>query len=202
MVFDISEMKKRISDAAPVPHDETPSYKRFEKFFGPFALSATMALVYIITISIDSSLSANNKILDLLPMLSARIDFLEEIGDYSLTGYIAAIAAGLAMVPILVTIHTFWYWRLVLIPRKNRSFNFITLAIMINGFIVLSGLVWIAFFSVPQLFDPSRTGLRIVLLWPIFPALASGVIYLVAEMTFAILVGLIKFTLPHGASNG
>ncbi len=195
-------MKKRIQNAAPARYDETPSYRRFSTTFAPLALTAVLILVYTLTIFIDSPLSVSSKILEMLPILEGRIEFLEKVGGYSEIGYVAAVMVGLIMVPLLVAINAFFYWRLVLVPRKNMSVNLITLAIIANGFIVFGVLVWIVFVSVPHLYDPSKAGLRVVLFWPIFPALASGVIYLVAEMAFRALIGLLKFILPHGDSSG
>lgn len=202
MTSRISELEGKIRRAAPAPHNETPSYRIFSKWFAPVTLFSIMFLIYLLTLLVNFELSTSyDSLVENLPILKNRLDFLQSSDQLSQRGFIVTIVVALMAIPVFVAINVVFYWKLVLSPRQSRKINRYTFFSILMACAVFGLLTWIAFVSVPSSFDPKRPGLVMILFWPFFPALGAGMIYLIITVIFSVLVGCYKFSRRIGAPN-
>lgn len=188
-----SDFKKRVLDAAPAPHDETPSFKRFSAVFSPLSILFTLALAYALSIAFASDYqSKSDALLSVLPITKGRIFFLHGHGAYSEAAYVATIVCAAIAIPMLVAVNGVFYLTLVALPGQCRGVNRITFLSLLYALCVVAVFTWIIFISVPSHFEPARPGLAVILFWPVFPALGALFVPGVSFVVFSVLVGLLK----------
>lgn len=137
-----------------------------------------------------------------IPSIVARHEFLAVGGKASQTAFLATVASGLAVCPVLLLVNLLWYCKLVLLPRKHKGVSGRTFLVVGLALTIVSGLLWISFLSVPKDFDPDQVGLAAVLFWPFFPFFGSCVFFITSFALFSSSIAFVKLTLPHGVENG
>ena len=192
-----------MSKLAPAPHDETPAYKKFSAVFVPALLMVTLALVYLLTSLVSSWLvEVASQVRDNVPVLRPRLDYLGKIDQRSEAAYIGSLVCFVFILPSALFINMAFYLKTVVVSGEANAISFSSAYGMIFSLSVTFAFIWIAFVSVPHGYDPSKPGMAAILAWPIFPAIASGVIVVSSLIAFSTFVGIAKFLLMGVKRSG
>jgi len=188
------DFKERLKRESPTPPDESEEFTRVTGHIVLGIIVFAAVVSYIATGFFSAQLDViSTRLASLVPLLRPRITFLAAVDPSFPAQYAAGVISFVLVQPIGIAIFARAYWRTVVKKRLCKPVGPVTPITMLLGAGLLLVFVWATFGTVPSRWDPRYPGMARIFFHPIYQILASLISSLSAFLSFAILVGFLKF---------
>jgi hypothetical protein len=184
---------------SPTPRNECPQFDAFRDRFSLITLFLNIFISYLSSVLIIVPTETHSSSIS---FVANRMDFLREQDMNSLRVFLATLYSGFVLLPFVIILWGVGYWKTVIRLGKAKPVNSDTIVVMIFQITVAVAAFYIAFLSVPGVYDARWPGRARILFWPIFPAIGAMVFWLATILLFSAIVGALKFVFIPEGQNG
>ena len=193
MFEEFKDFQIKVTASAAAPYNETPEYAEFMSVFLPTTLAISILISYLFSILIQYNIwFLDGKILELLPVLTERMKFLEYYGEASKASLTGTVLAGLFSLFFALTFNMIGYWKSVIALGGCKKLNYLSAVSLLSGWVVVLVISWIVFIDVPHTGGSGRIGTAIIFRWPVFPFIGAVTFWLLEFCVFSIIVSIFK----------